>query len=201
MLDVITFWEHNLKLNGHWRNWFACTQLQEPCPVCEGDEAKLVAIFTIIDHSEWTDGKGVTHTNQKQLFVAKRETLSRLQKIASKRGGLKGVTFDVSRSGEMSPGCGDVFDFVEKRTMSELREEFELEADGVKPFDYDKVITYRDAKALRQLGFGGGGKGPVGGGEMDGGHDDDEEQPSGKTGKTGKSSGKKAGSTDYSDDV
>lgn len=33
LLDVPAFWEHQLKTNGHWRNWFLCTKEHEPCPL------------------------------------------------------------------------------------------------------------------------------------------------------------------------
>lgn len=155
VLEAVTFWEHQLKISGDWRNWFPCTQVEEPCPICEGGETPyLVALFTIIDHSEYKDNKGVTHKNQKRLFACKRETFRRLQKIAAKRGGLAGITFDVSRGGDKSASVGDSFDFVEKRTLSAIQKAYGLDKETVAPFVYDEVITYRTAKELRKLGFG-----------------------------------------------
>lgn len=156
LLSTVSYWEHQLKMNGHFRNWFPCTQIEEPCPICEGGEAtpSLVSVFTIIDHSEWKDKNGNTHKNEKSLFVCKRETFKRLQKIAAKRGGLAGITFEVSRTGDKSPNVGDSFDYEEKSTPKELMEKYGLSKDEVTPYDYEKVIEYRDAKALRKLGFG-----------------------------------------------
>lgn len=157
LIDVVTFWEHQLKINGNWRNWFPCTQVTEPCPICEGgDNASLVAVFTVLDHGKWTDKQGVTHENERRLFVCKRETLKRLQKIAAKRGGLKGCTFDVSRVGEKSAGVGDTFDFTEKRTPAQIAKAYNLKLEDVAPFDYEEAFTYHTADQLRELGFGTG---------------------------------------------
>lgn len=156
VLNANSFWEHQLKLGGHWRNWYPCTQLEEECPICEGgDNASLVTIFTIIDHEPFTSKKtGKTYQNERKLLAVKREVYKRLQKIAAKRGGLAGITFDVSRGGDKSPGSGELFEFVEKRTTAEIAKAYNLKADDVKPFDYDKVIVYNNAKKLREMGFG-----------------------------------------------
>lgn len=149
LLSMVTYWEHQLKIGGHWRNWFPCTQVEEPCPICEANHnPSLVAAFTVIDHSEYKDRNGVTHKNEKRLFVCKRETLARLQKLATKRGGLTGVTFDVSRTGEKSAGVGDTFDFVEKLTPAQIKKKYGL--DDAQPYDYDEVIVYRNAAELRK---------------------------------------------------
>lgn len=155
LIEAVSFWEHQLKLNGNWRNWYPCTQVTEPCPICEGgDNPSLVMVFTVIDHGEWKDKQGVVHKDERRLFVCKRETFKRLQKIASKRGGLKGCTFDVSRVGEKSAGVGDTFDFIEKRTMPALAKALNLKPEDVAPFDYEEVLTYYTADQLRELGFG-----------------------------------------------
>ena len=88
------------------------------------------------------------------MFVCKRETFKRLQKIATKRGGLAGWTFDVSRIGDKSPSVGSDFDFVEKRDAAALMKAYGLEKDEVTPHDYEEVLIYRDAGELKQLGFG-----------------------------------------------
>lgn len=156
LLQVVTYWEHQLKLSGNWMNWFACTQDQEPCPIClggEGDNPALVAAFTVIDHTKWTDKQTKVHQHERRLFICKRETFKRLQKIATKRGGLTGATFDVSRTGDKSAAVGSDFDFIEKRTPSDLKKAYGLKAEDVKSYDYEKAITYRTAEELRELGF------------------------------------------------
>jgi hypothetical protein len=155
LLETVTFWEHNLRLNGKWGNHYACTQDQEVCPICVGgDTPSLVAAFSIIDHTEWTDKNNKVHKNERRMFVCKRETFKRLQKIATKRDGLAGCTFDVSRTGDKSPSVGSDFDFVEKRTLPQIAKAYTLVEDSGTPFNYEEVLVYRDAAELKQLGFG-----------------------------------------------
>lgn len=153
-LDILLYYEHNVYMNNSWKNWFVCTAEDEPCPICEGGErsSSLVGALTIIDHTEWTGNNNKLHRDERKLFVAKRDTINALQMLATKRGGLAGCTFDVARTGDKSPGCGNVFDFTEKRSLAELAKIYKEVANG--PADYGKEITYRDAATLRKLGFG-----------------------------------------------
>ena len=169
LLDVITFREHNEKINGKWGNFFVCTADIEPCPICaESREGKLVGALTIIDHREFT-GKKKTYKDRPKLYIAPRNVLKQLQSYAGKRGGLAGTTWDVMRTGDNSPGCGNSFDFIEKNDVQKLQQMY-LDKDPKtgKPFTvfvpakYDEEIVYRTAAELRELGFG---KGQVIGGE------------------------------------
>lgn len=113
------FKEHQVKLNGHWRNWFTCLAVPGPngvrgrCPAEDaGDNSALVSAYTIIDHSRWEkDGK--IHENEVKLFVCKMATHERLASQAIKRGGsLRGCRYEVTRgSGDKSVNVGDVFDY------------------------------------------------------------------------------------------
>lgn len=143
------YWEHQVKMNGHWRNWFVCTHETEPCPVCEsGNQPSFVAAFTIIDHSEYTDRSGKVHRDEKRLFVCKRDTYAILQQKAQKKDGLRGWKVDVARIGERSANVGNDFDFIERVTLED-HEDF-------RPYDYEEVIKYLEASQLRELGFGDG---------------------------------------------
>ena len=155
-LSLNTYYEHNLYMNGSWRNFFVCTGNEdEPCPICE--EAKLpamVAPFTIIDHTEYTDKQGKTHKNQVMLLLAKRGTQKLLEYQAAKRGGLAGVTFDVARIDEdQSAAVGTSFDFVEKNDIEKVLKKYKAEV-----IDYEDVINYRTPDELRKMGFGKAGK-------------------------------------------
>lgn len=158
LLDTVIYNEHQVKKDGHWRNWFPCTEdvdNSEPCPICEqgdGYRPSLVAVFTVIDHSTWKDNKGNIHQYQKQLYVCKREAFKLLQKLAVKRGGLEGCTFDVMRSGERSLSAGNNFDFCEKETLVEIQAKYGLE--DVAPIDYEEAIPYLSPSKLQDLGFG-----------------------------------------------
>lgn len=163
VLDIPFFYEHNINMNGKWGNFFICTQDEEPCPVCEGgNQPAYVGVLTVIDHSEYVSKKdGQVHKDNIKLFVAKRETIKMLQKLAVKRGGLRGCRFDVSRTGDKSSSVGNVFDFTEKHTEEALKKMY---GDKSNPINYEEMLAglYLPAKELRKLGFGAAG-GPIGG--------------------------------------
>lgn len=162
MLDIPFFYEHNINMNGKWGNFFICTQDEEPCPICEGGNSpSYVGVLTVIDHSEYVSKKdGQTKKDNVKLFVAKRETIKMLQKIAVKRGGLRGCRFDVSRTGDKSASVGNVFDFTEKLSNEQL---VKLYGEKSKAIGYEELLAtmYMPAPELRKLGFGA--SNPVGG--------------------------------------
>ena len=163
LLITVSYYEHQVKMDGNWRNWFVCVSESEPCPICEDDQKpSLVSLFTIIDHSEFTDREGNVRSNNRTLYPVKGESFKRLQKLASKRNGLMGCTFEVSRVGDKAPNVGSDFDFVEKIGYQELLDKYSLKKSGevtdrkvARPYDYEKIIPYRNADELRALGFGG----------------------------------------------
>ena len=166
MLDIPMFHEHFVKVNGKFEH-YVCTMEQEGfCPICNKGESKpaLVGLMTVIDHTPYTvksgQNAGKTYKNRKKLFVAKKQTVRILSKLAVKRGGLTGVTFDISRSGEMSAGVGNQFDFDEKQSLQDVASKYALDPVTVKPADYEYEITYRSAKELAELGLGSGPSGP-----------------------------------------
>lgn len=151
-LVMTAYYEHNLYMNGRWNNFFVCTGNEdEPCPICEeGKMPSMVAVFTIIDHSEYTDRNGKTHKDQPKLLVAKRQTQKLLEYQAAKRGGIAGITFDVARIDEdQSAAVGTSFDFVEKNPVSKIKQKF-----GVDVYNYEDIINYRSPDDLRKMGFG-----------------------------------------------
>lgn len=162
VLDIPYYHEHQVNMNGSWNNYFICTQDEEPCPICEGGTgAAYVGILTVIDHGEYTSKKdGLTHKDKIKLFVAKRDTIKLLQKQATKRGGLRGAKFEVSRTGDKSPSVGSAFEFVEKMAESQLIAAYGSKdpkvSDRSKPVDYEKYLAsmYQPASELRKLGFG-----------------------------------------------
>lgn len=154
MLDCLMWHEHQLQIAGSWQNWFTCVKEEEPCPLCEQNESRMVAGFTIIDHSAFNSKKSGVIKDTLKLFICKQETLKMLQKIATKRGGLAGCSFDVSRSGDNSAGCGNMFDFIEKKTLAELQKQYGTKDKIIQPYNLLEVIEYKDAAQLRAEGFG-----------------------------------------------
>ena len=161
-LDIFMFYEHRIRLNGEWEN-FICTaeaDQSQPCPICEsGDRSALVGVMTVIDHKAHViqNGKnaGKTIQNTRKLFVAKRHTIDLLRKLAVKRGGLAGCTFDVMRGNEKSPSVGENFDFVQKFTnLGEIVAKYEMKPEDVQPANYGEEIRFRTPEELIVLGAG-----------------------------------------------
>ena len=153
VLEAPMWHEHTIQLGGKWKN-VPCTAKEEPCPICaNGDNAALVAGFTVIDHTPFTikngPNAGKTVEQSKKLFVAKRTVYAILQKLASKNGGLAGVTFDVSRQGDKSPATGNMFDKVSKDTLAELKKEY---GELAEPADFLEEITYYTRDELIEQG-------------------------------------------------
>lgn len=160
MLDINMYYDHTVQLNGKWHN-FVCTaeaDQSQPCPLCAaGDKPSLVGVMTIIDHSEHVvqngPNAGKTIKDTRKLFVCKRATIKQLSKLAVKRGGLTGCTFDVSRSDDKKPNVGDVFDFTKKYAKrSDIMEEYDLKEEDVQPADYEEEIVYLSPEKLIELG-------------------------------------------------
>jgi hypothetical protein len=157
VLDEIVMEEHQLQINGKWNNFFPCTCDTEPCPLCASPNEKEskkshVALFTVIDHGEWTDSNGKVHRNERKLYAVKRDTLKLLRKQAVKRGGLAGCTFEVSRTGDRSASVGSHFDFVKKwDSRDAIAAEYGCDTDAL---NYEDVIQYRTAEELIALGLG-----------------------------------------------
>ena len=166
MLDIPMFHEHFVKVNGSSEN-YVCTMEQEGfCPLCNTGDSKpaLVGIMTVVDHTPYKvktgANAGKVYKDRKKLFVAKKQTVRMLSKLAVKRDGLRGCTFDVSRTGDKSAGVGNQFDFDCKSTVAELMAAYSIEADALEPADYDAEVTYRTSEELADLGLGAGPSGP-----------------------------------------
>lgn len=164
------WYEHTMNLNGNWTN-FVCPEKTNPgtgevCPLClSGDRASIVAGFTIIDHRKFKSQKGTEYSDVRKLFIAKPGTVEMLNKLAVKRGGLAGCTFDVSRTGDKSPSVGNMFDFCEKRPIEELQQTYLWEVVDPKtnakskvtyfiPAVYEEETVYRTSEELRKMGLG-----------------------------------------------
>jgi hypothetical protein len=143
------FYEHQLKLNGSWKNWFTCPG--EGCPLCEnGNRPSLVAAYTVIDHNEWTDKKGNVHKDELKLFMAKPSVNKILRKMARKKGGLRGWKVELTRGTSEDPSTGKQFDFEERVELPE----------DIQPGDYMSLFAPKSKDELAAVHGGGGGDAP-----------------------------------------
>lgn len=135
-----TFDEHNLKLNGNWKNWITClapvTEDGEPncCQIAGKDSRYRVSMLTIVDTSKWTDKKGVTRQYEIKVLPAKFKTSQKLDRkvtdLAKDGKSIVGRLYKVTRETDKSPAVGDDY-------------EFTREVDMVKLFD---LVTYKGKK-------------------------------------------------------
>lgn len=152
-------WEHDgILYNGRYEQ-FLCVKDQEPaCPLCEaGDRPYLAAFLTVIVHTDYEVRSGKNKGNiikapYRRLFVAKPTTVKLLTKHAIKRGGLAGCTFEVSRLSDTDPKVGGTFEFVQKRSLKDLVNEYGEEFG--QPYDYAEALTYHDGDTLLKMGVG-----------------------------------------------
>ena len=183
------FYEHNLMMNGKVQT-FVCPEQSNPdggdkCPLCEsGDRPALVSLFTIIDHRSFKGADGKVYKDTPKLLVAKPQAMEYLQKRADKFGGLAGVTFDVSRTGDKSASIGNTYDFVsQEQDLEVLRKKYtrtfkdekgkEVTKSVFVPANYEEEIVFHTGDELRQMGYGKPGvTGGVSGFKSKGGNDD-----------------------------
>jgi hypothetical protein len=148
-------YEHFAKVMGKPMNFTCIHEENQLCPICEsGDKPAYVCYFTILDHREYVSKKdGSIHHYSRRLFAPKRGTYKQLSLLASKRGGLRGWTVDVSRTGPKEPSVGNVFDFLGYTSPENLSANYGADAE---PLDYDAMLqaqTLSEAE-LRKMGFG-----------------------------------------------
>jgi len=145
--EPFCFWEVNLNLNGSWRNWFTSLKsLNQECPLEKaGFKPYYVGMFTIIEHTPWTDSKGVEHKDNVKLFPAKTSTLKRLRRQVDKNGDLKGCTYTIFRTDEdKSPAVGDEYTFIESIEVATLYPE-------AKVFEYEDLFSPSTKEELAKI--------------------------------------------------
>jgi hypothetical protein len=132
------YMEHNIFLNGNWKNWFTC--IKNNCPLCKnGNRPYLAAAFTVVDHRKWQDKKGNVHQHEIKLYVAKSGALSDMLGEYDRRGGVRGWRVRITREGEKTPGVGSKRDFVKQVSI----------ADKYQPLDYGLILAPKSEDFLR----------------------------------------------------
>lgn len=138
--------EYQLNLNGHWRNWFTQPFNSEEDVLAEmGYRASKVAALTVVDHSEWTDKKGITHKDEVVLYVVKRSAAiwKQITKIMAREGSMSGKTYRIHRMGDKSPGAG---------VMLERQEQnFQLDPTLHVPYNYLELLKPKTKSEVDRL--------------------------------------------------
>jgi len=194
--DPFVFFEHKMCINGSWKNFEPCkvrNKMEEECAVCDHNESttkksypKFTGLHTIINMTPWTSKKGNVYNYAREIFPALMGTekrggvLRKLARLKKQHGRLRGLVFDVERSGEQSEGCGDDFilvheldpdaiDAARDKAMAkfvgevnanlpaskQVKVETLLKYNPWEPIDFEEEIAPRTNAQLRKLLSGG----------------------------------------------
>jgi hypothetical protein len=127
----------------------------QSCPLCEMGEAPyLASAYTVVAHDEVVSSKkgGQVYKDEIRLFVCKPSVSKKLRKYASKRKGLRGCLYEVSRETNNSASTGDTFEFDEKRGDKEFAELTENKfAELPQPLNYHELFAPKTAQEIKDI--------------------------------------------------
>ena len=150
---------HNPYIRGTWGHQFRCMATEQNydvrcCRVLGSDlrNRSLVAFYTVVDKTEWTDRKGVMHSHELSLFPAKFGTLTTLEEKRNERGTLIGNVFRARHNGaQHTPRVGNEHEFQGTVDMQELFSKACYRGRKLSEL-YDKAATSPDVlRRLQQL--------------------------------------------------
>lgn len=149
--DPIVLEEHQMKLNGDWRNWFTCLKmLNQHCVLCDEikDTPSTVGFYTILDLTEYTNKKGEKVKSSVKLFTPKFKALQLIKRQSQKRGGLELCMFDVYRSSADAFNVGDSFEYIDEEITWEDVKALNPDA---KVFDYAEILAPKTNEEIRKI--------------------------------------------------
>lgn len=151
--EAVHFDEHAFELNGKWGNYEHCIGLDNGCPFCLNKHfVYTVTVFTIIDHTGWTDRNGQTYVDQKKILAAKPDQAVLLRDLAQTVGGLKGKRVLVRRSSKRnSPSWGTSYTLVMKDGQPIQTDWSKFDKSILVPFDYEKLYAPKTKEQLQAL--------------------------------------------------
>lgn len=130
--DPTTFWEHNFKHKGSWKNWEPCkkrNRMDNDCALCDrypDRKPSFIGLLSVINMTPWESKQGREFCYGRELFAAKLGgkdkpgVLKKLERLKKQHGGLTGCVFDIYRSGGKTESVGDEFTLVEKIAPKEI---------------------------------------------------------------------------------
>lgn len=156
------FYEHQVKKDGHWRNWYTCVRDFEPeCPLCDaGHQSSYVTAYTVIDHREYVSQKdGKRYGNIKKLFVAKRNVNKKLVRRRDEDldGDLTFAVLKFTRDTRDDPSTGSDIVVRKKLTREEVlrfKPAEMSEAEWLAPINYIEVFKPLTVDQLRRISRG-----------------------------------------------
>lgn len=166
-LEPQSWYEHSLKLAGKYQEFICTADVPPehgggPCPLCAaGNERNLMFALTILDLTprEIKNGPraGQIIEFSRKLFVCKKRTWGQLQVFAQKYSeshgltSLRGLKFDVTRTGSMAPNVGDNFIVDSLYSEEDLVEHFGEEEIGA--YVMEEQLVFRTPDELVEMGI------------------------------------------------
>lgn len=152
--------EHQLRIDGDWKNWYTCPKNADPeayCPLCEnGDNPYMVGFYVILDRTGYIATKGENKgkrvgKDRVMVLPAKFGSLKEFKRYSNKLGGLEGLSFDVARTDSSKASIGDSWMTMGKRySVEELEEIIGKPLDEVIP-DWNEYLAIKPIKELEAL--------------------------------------------------
>jgi hypothetical protein len=138
--DPVSFFEHGFKQGGKWGNFEPCHKKNRglaslsggACPICESGEKMwphLIGLHSFMNMTPWFTKKENREMNyRRDIFASKLGSdkkpgiLKKLERLKQQHGRLKGIVFDIFRSGSQTESCGDDFTMVEKVDPKDIQD-------------------------------------------------------------------------------
>lgn len=147
---AFSFYEHQVKINGRWDNFFTCIGKANGCPLClSGMNPYLNTVFTVIDRTEYQDKKGIKHADEKRLFAVKEETALTLKEKHKRWGGMKNKEIVATRKGDKDASCGSDFELVLENGQIKIPDLSHLKDKN--PYNYMELFKPQTAQELREV--------------------------------------------------
>ncbi len=155
--------EHTVKVDNKWQTFTCLKMLEMACPLCtyakevDSGYAYEAAVFTVLDTSEYKAQNGVVYKNQKKLFLAKSQTLEKIQRRANqavqKGGSLRGAIVEVYRgNSKTAPTVGEEFELKDIITdIDGFLKKDNLDASALNYAELLKPDPEKVAEAVRKL--------------------------------------------------
>lgn len=144
-------WEHNLRIDGKWGNFYTCCKEIQPCPICKNfpeSRPTWTVYFTVLDLRPYTKRDGQTVKFRKILYPAKGSTIAKIEDLLNKYGSISGLCFKVSRLTDDDSNCGRDFEYIGKvDIVKKFGKEYAI------PIDYAKVLAFPNDEELEYLGI------------------------------------------------
>lgn len=157
------FNEHNLTVDGDWKNWYTCiAKIDPPCPICSAGHYKYyIGMYSVLASYEGDNG---VERWTKKLFACKIDGIERvrLKQAQYKKDGripdgqFQFGMFHVSRASERSVVTGDDLEFIKRLTREEVAKLLPQPQQGqepisIDPYDYMKLFAPKPKTELDEL--------------------------------------------------